>query len=149
MSTTMKGGCACGAIRYLASAPPRAGIHCQCRACQRSSGTGHTSNMVFEASSFAMEGPIKFWSTPADSGHMVKRGFCQECGSPILSSSSGMPDLVFVRAASLDDPNMFAPTMIIHGSSAPEWDAIDLALPYFSTEPNVTAAANAAIANGG
>ncbi|WP_424251335.1 GFA family protein [Collimonas pratensis] len=144
----MKGGCACGAIRYLASAPPRAGIHCQCRACQKSSGTGHTSNMVFEASCFAMDGPIKFWPSQADSGHTVNRGFCEQCGSPILSNSSGMPGLVFVRAASLDDPDIFLPTMIIHGNSAPEWDAIDLTLPYFSTEPNANAGKNIAVANG-
>ena len=143
----MTGGCACGAIRYTATTEPLAGVHCQCRACQRSSGTGHTSNMLFHAVCFQLEGPLKLWPARADSGNIVERGFCTECGSPILSTSTGMPNLVFVRAASLDDPERFTPTMIIHGASAPEWDAIDSALPHFCVDPDKAIARVAAEAS--
>jgi hypothetical protein len=40
MINACTGGCACGAIRYEISAEPLAMNHCQCRDCQRKSGTG-------------------------------------------------------------------------------------------------------------
>lgn len=40
MSNAFTGGCACGAIRYEISSEPLFSNHCQCRDCQRKSGTG-------------------------------------------------------------------------------------------------------------
>lgn len=47
MSTSYTGGCACGALRYEAAAQPIFENHCQCRDCQKRSGTGHGSYLTF------------------------------------------------------------------------------------------------------
>ena len=47
MSEAYAGGCACGAIRYEISDTPMAENDCQCRDCQRKSGTGHGSYLTF------------------------------------------------------------------------------------------------------
>ena len=47
MSEAYTGGCACGAIRYEISAEPLVMNDCQCRDCQRKSGTGHGSYLTF------------------------------------------------------------------------------------------------------
>lgn len=135
MNIVLQGGCACAAVRYSSVGKPHAGIHCQCRACQKSSGTGHTSNLLLDAYLFDLRGTLTYWRSTGDSGNLVDRGFCGVCGTPILTKSTGFPELVFVRAATLDEPNLFRPTMIIHGNTAPEWDAIDIGLPYFSGAP--------------
>ena len=49
MSEAYTGGCACGAIRYEISGEPMAMNDCQCRDCQRKSGTGHGSYLTFPA----------------------------------------------------------------------------------------------------
>src|SRR6266849_4174413 len=49
MSEAYTGGCACGAIRYEISGEPMVMNHCQCRDCQRKSGTGHGSYLTFAA----------------------------------------------------------------------------------------------------
>ena len=41
------GGCACGAVRYETVSAPVFQNHCQCRTCQRRSGTGHGSYLTF------------------------------------------------------------------------------------------------------
>jgi hypothetical protein len=46
MSETYTGGCACGAIRYEISAEPVVMNDCQCRQCQRESGTGHGASAI-------------------------------------------------------------------------------------------------------
>ena len=43
MTRPYTGGCACGAIRYATKHAPVFQNHCQCRDCQRWSGTGHGS----------------------------------------------------------------------------------------------------------
>jgi hypothetical protein len=43
------GGCACGAVRYATPHAPMFQNHCQCRDCQRRSGTGHGSWLTFPA----------------------------------------------------------------------------------------------------
>lgn len=47
MSEAYSGGCACGAIRYEIPAEPMVMHDCQCRDCQRRSGTGHGSYLTF------------------------------------------------------------------------------------------------------
>ena len=47
MSKAYTGGCACGAIRYEISGEPLVMTDCQCRDCQRTSGTGHGSYLTF------------------------------------------------------------------------------------------------------
>jgi hypothetical protein len=49
MSEAYAGGCACGAVRYEISSESVAMAGCQCRDCQRKSGTGHGSYLTFKA----------------------------------------------------------------------------------------------------
>ena len=134
MSTT-KGGCACGAVRYEFTGDPMMMGQCQCRACQRDSGAGHACHVAVAAASFQISGPVKYWASKADSGNVVSRGFCTECGSPVSSTNAGMQQLVFVRAASLDDPTLFRPQMVVWNSARQPWDHLNPALPTFDRMP--------------
>jgi hypothetical protein len=60
----------------------------------------------------------------------VGRGFCAECGSPVVATQSGYP-IFIVYAASLDDPNGHRPTMDIFTASAQPWDHMDPGLPKY------------------
>jgi hypothetical protein len=131
------GGCACRAIRYEIAAEPVMAGHCQCRDCQRDSGTGHASHMAFPRAAARLLGQATVWDKPADSGNVVSRAFCPTCGSPVYSTNNGMPDLVFIRAASLDDPSLYKPKMVIWAKSACAWDQIDPALPKFEKMPQM------------
>jgi hypothetical protein len=68
--------------------------------------------------SFKVTGDVRFFDKPADSGNIASRGFCPNCGSPIYSTNSGFPGLVFVRASTLDDPEVFHPQMVVYTSRA-------------------------------
>lgn len=131
------GGCGCGAIRYeIATEPVMAG-HCQCRDCQRDSGTGHASHMAFPRAAVHLSGRATLWDKAADSGNVVNRAFCPICGSPVCSTNNGMPELLFVRAASLDDPRRFKPQMVVWANSGFAWDHIDPALSKFEKMPQM------------
>lgn len=45
--------------------------------------------------------------------------------------------MAFLRASSLDDPNIIDPTLIVYASRAASWDAMDTSLPAFAEMPDV------------
>ena len=142
------GGCACGAIRYDIAAQPVMAFHCQCISCQKATGTGHASAMVFPRAAAKVTGSPKFHESPADSGDIARRGFCPQCGSLVLGGSSGMPDMLVVFVGSLDDPGRFAPQAVVFHAHAQPWDVIDPALPTFPTVPPAPERASAAQVGG-
>lgn len=91
--------------------------------------------MVVAEDAFQLTGEVKFFEAPTDAGNKVNRGFCPTCGSPVYSTNSSMQGLVFVRASSLDDPDVFTPQMVVYTKRAPSWDLIDPALPSFEEMP--------------
>jgi hypothetical protein len=48
-----------------------------------------------------------------------------------------MPELVFIRAASLDDPSRFRPQMVVWSKSGYAWDHTDPDLPKFEKMPQM------------
>jgi len=135
MAQGFSGGCLCGAVRYESSTGPQVVGHCHCVDCRKSSGTGHCTHIVIPDDAFTVSGEVKFYDRTADSGNVVSRGFCPNCGSPIYSRNSGMLGIVFPRVSTLDDPNIVEPQMVVYASRAPNWDYMDPALPAFATMP--------------
>jgi hypothetical protein len=136
MSKAYTGGCACGAIRYEIPGEPLVMTDCQCRDCQRKSGTGHGSYLTFaDRRSVTLDGDARHWDIAGDSGNVKTRAFCPTCGSPVYLTFAAMPDLFTVHAASLDDPGRYKPQMVLYGVSGHAWDHVDPALPKFDRMP--------------
>ena len=135
MTTKFTGGCLCGAVRYRSNADPVGGGHCYCLHCRKSSGTAHCSHLVVPKAGFEVSGEVRFFDAPTDRGNLVSRGFCPTCGSPIFSTNTGMPDVVFPRASSLDDPEVFHPAMTVYTKYAPSWHPPNPNLPSFEAMP--------------
>jgi hypothetical protein len=76
------GGCSCGKVRYEIAAAPIRGFQRQCRDCQRDTGSGHASVMVFPLAALGVTGAVTETLRTADSGEQKLKGFCGSCGSP-------------------------------------------------------------------
>lgn len=136
MSEPYTGGCACGEIRYRIHGEPLAMNDCQCRDCQRVSGTGHGSYLTFAGRpQVDLVGHATHWATPGDNGNVKTRGFCPRCGSPVYLTFAAAPDLFTVHAASLDDPMRYAPRLVTYVASGHPWDAPAPGLPTFAGMP--------------
>jgi hypothetical protein len=133
---TYTGGCACGAVRYETARAPIFQNHCQCRDCQRRSGTGHGSYLTFPGrSEMTIFGEAAHWQVAADNGNVKTHGFCPTCGTPVYLRFAAAPDLIAVPAGSLDEPARFAPEALTYGVRAQPWDRIDPALAAFERMP--------------
>ena len=136
MKLPLTGGCACGAIRYETTAEPVVMFHCHCRDCQRASGGPFTSFVIVPAEAFRFsQGSLRFHDSPSHRGGKTHRGFCADCGSPILAKTDANPDIVAIRTASLDDASWFNPQMDVWTSDAHPWDQMNPALPKFEKYP--------------
>jgi hypothetical protein len=85
--------------------------------------------------SVSLTGETRGYSRPADSGKVVTRHFCPTCGAPVFSLNAGMPGMMFLRASSLDDVEVFKPQMHVYASRAASWDRPTAGLPAFDVMP--------------
>lgn len=135
MTQTFTGGCLCGAVRYSCSAEPAMAGHCHCEDCRRSSGSGHSSHLAVPDASVSLTGEVAAYVRPANSGNIVTRHFCPTCGAALFSTNSAMPGMMFLRASSLDDLEVFKPQMHVFVSRAASWDHRHDELPVFAEMP--------------
>jgi hypothetical protein len=135
MTIKISGGCLCGAVRYEGTTEPVVQGHCQCRDCQRASGAGHATLVAVPEADIAVTGDLKFFEKRADSGNLIRRGFCPTCGSWVMSWNDGMAGMQFLLAGCLDNPNLLAPMMAVYTSRGNDWDRLDPALTTFPEMP--------------
>ena len=120
------GGCLCGAIRYSVDVDISELRHCHCRDCQRTSGAHGAVVAIVPSDKFKLEkGTPKRYAGKAASGRTLYRFFCAECGSPLYGQRETMPEMVTLRAGTLDDSNSMRITAHIWVGSARPWSHID------------------------
>lgn len=57
---------------------------------------------VIPKDKLTINGPIKKWSGKGSSGKAVDRLFCSECGSPIAHDPEATPEIIALKARTLD-----------------------------------------------
>lgn len=124
------GGCLCGAVRYEATEPPTGVGYCHCRLCQRATGAPHWLGAMIPVNAFRFtRGAPKFYKSSA----WAERGFCAECGSPLIFRDGTATHGVMV--GTLDHPEDWPPTTAHSGmESRIPWDTIHDDLPRWRTE---------------
>lgn len=129
MSTT--GKCLCGQVSYAVEADPVATAVCHCRNCQRQAGSAFSIITVVPSSAIAVTGTVKIYDDTADSGRILQRKFCPECGSALFSVLVDVPHITFIKAGTLDDVSALKPEFQIWCKSAQPWLELDPALVRF------------------
>ena len=123
------GGCLCKKIKFLSASKPKWISICHCRMCQKAYGNPSAFFVAFEKGYLEfVSGSPKFYK----SSDIAKRGFCSDCGSPVIFSYETL-DAVFV--GTLDDPKNWQPNGCHLGiESQIPWEIIHDSLPQYRTE---------------
>lgn len=122
MTDTLTGGCKCGATTYSGSLAQVPMFRCHCRDCQQLTGTGHSEMVPLEAATFTITGLRSEYQMTGGSGQPTWSSFCSQCGSPLTRKSQRMQHMVYVHAASLDDPKLYQPAKTLWAEAAQPWD---------------------------
>jgi len=129
------GHCHCGGVTYAGTAEPAYACDCHCLDCRRLSGSGHLALMLVPAAAMTFTGPLQSFSAVVDSGATVSNHFCGVCGSQIYKSGELMPDMAFIVASTLDDPDIYQPQASLYTSRALPWDMPNPATDHFAEMP--------------
>lgn len=128
----VEGGCICGAVRYQVKAAPLGVYRCHCRDCQRQSGAGYTTSMILRRDDFAvLQGETLIYDKHADSGRVVRHHACAACHTRLYNEPLASPDLIVLRAGTLDDVAWARPIGNIWTASRLPWSEIDWSEPHF------------------
>ncbi|MEM7236603.1 MAG: GFA family protein [Pseudomonadota bacterium] len=124
-----EGRCLCGNVTFTFSGTPRWQGHCHCQTCRRTTSSPLTSFLGVKDGSWEWTGtrPSLFESSPG-----VRRYFCGRCGSPMAYASDRFAGEIHFYAATLDQPEDYAPTFHVFASEAVPWFRIFDELPRFS-----------------
>jgi hypothetical protein len=129
------GGCLCGAVRYRTDAEPIVTRLCWCRVCQYIAAGNAAVSVCFPSGGMSVEGKTRDFETTADSGTRMHRRFCPVCGTHLFSEAESRPHLIYVRAGSLDNPEVARPAATIWVSRAPSWACLHAGLPRIEGQP--------------
>jgi hypothetical protein len=135
VTTLIQGGCICGSVRYAANDQPLAVRACWCRACQYFAAGNASINLAFARVAVTVTGDLVDFPLVAASGNHMHRRFCPRCGVHVTSEAEERPQLLILRAGTLDEPQRFRPQASIWVSEAPAWAHIDASLPQFQGQP--------------
>src|SRR6185437_11799766 len=118
----LTGGCSCGAIRYEIADLPLALYTCNCTDCQTESGSAFALNMPVATKDLRFtKGQPKGWHHISTSGAKVTGWFCGDCGARLYGEREGRPDLMNLRAGTLDDTSWLVPAAHFYTHSAQAW----------------------------
>jgi hypothetical protein len=105
MDQEMKGGCACGRVRFTATIHDHEAYLCHCRMCQRSTGS------VSIAFATVKQAEVQWKAEPDwyDSSPIAERPFCSSCGTSLGFRFKEGSDKMDLTVAAFDDPSPFRP----------------------------------------
>lgn len=129
------GGCLCAKVRYEVLAPPISQGICYCRQCRKAGGANGSPLLVLpEAALEILRVGLSACETKSDDGSTVRRNFCSSCGSHLFAEIADAPGIVTVRAATLDNFNVFTPEYLVWTEAAGPSCAFPPGVPSFSKD---------------
>jgi hypothetical protein len=136
----LTGGCLCGALRYEISELPLMTYTCHCIDCQHLTGSAFSLAITVPDTAFRLtKGEPRVLRRTAESGRIVERWLCPECGSWIVGSPQ--PDATpgemirRVRAGTLDDTSWLRPIAHFWARSKQPWVVLPEGDQIFETQP--------------
>ena len=130
-SVAREGGCACGAVRYRLTSDPLITHCCHCLNCQRQTGSAFVINLLIEADRVELlAGVPEPVDVPRDDGSKQRISRCPTCQVAVYSDY-GRPEVLFVRAGTLDQPSSVTPDVHIFTKSKLSWVTLPESVPAF------------------
>ena len=92
--------------------------------------------MLIPKDELKISGELKFYTVTGSSGSHLTRGFCENCGSPLISFVEESPDIRFIKLGSLNDSSWVTVESSFWSSTANSWSPIDEEIFNFTHNPD-------------
>ena len=139
MENEQQGRCQCEKISYpFEHSKLISAHHCHCKDCQRATGSGKATIMIVPKKYLKLEGGLKYFEVKGSSGSHIRRGFCEHCGSGILSYAKEVPHILYIKAGTLDDSSWLKIDSNFFTDSSHDWNKPSEAPKSFKRNPTMS-----------
>jgi len=91
-------------------------------------------DVIVAKEALSLSGVLNRYTTSSSTNDEVLRKFCAKCGSPILNEPSSHPNIIALKASSLDDASWLKPEAHIWVSSKQTWLNLNGDLPQYAMD---------------
>ena len=129
----VRGSCLCGGVKFEITGPLFKPLNCHCLQCRKRHGAAFRSRVRVRIDDFKWlqgEELVKYH----ESSPGFRRGFCGNCGSPIVNRPSTVAEFGVPLGILDDDPGV-RPAEHVFVSERPAWSAITDDLPQHERLP--------------
>ena len=120
----IKGSCLCGKVKYEYGAEISELAICHCGQCKKAQGTPFATNAPIELAKMKwLSGEENFKSY--SSSENKRRVFCANCGSPLFSQRTDMPETIRLRVGTITEGKIPEPSYQIYCESVSNWFELD------------------------
>ena len=119
-SNVAHGTCLCGQLQYEIALPTKWAAHCHCSMCRRAHGAAFVTWVGAADWSFRIVRGAEHLTWHRSSPE-ARRGFCNQCGSPLFFRSQRWPGETHVTLASFTTPIDRAPGAHVFWDSHVDW----------------------------
>jgi hypothetical protein len=107
--SVFSGKCLCGNVSYQCHSEPKAVFNCHCEDCRRATGSVFGTNLFVPEAKVEISGEVSSYSHISDSGSTMTKRFCPNCGSLLFGSNTAKPNVVSIRAGTVDQLALIKP----------------------------------------
>lgn len=132
------GRCLCGAVTYRYQGEPASIGLCQCRRCQRQSGSAFLIGVVFPAEAVAIDGQLSVFEAAMHDGQRLRRHFCPTCGSSVMITLDRFPHIRSMMGGTMDDLSVVKPSFSVWCSEGQGWLTLPDQVAPFAEYPDGT-----------
>ena len=130
------GKCLCGNIAFTADTNILMIYNCHCSDCRAASGAAYQTLMFVDKSALDVSGTPRVFTHVADSGSVMEKHFCPDCGSQMFGHNQSRPNRMSVRAGVVEQSELVKPVANLYLSSKIDSTPIDSNLKGFPKMPD-------------
>ena len=119
----LSGGCLCESIRYTILQQPILAYTCNCRFCQKDTGTAYRSALAILNENVELIGKdfSVYTYKSVEHGRELYKNFCPDCGTTISLKTERFPERQVIMIGTLDDPSQIELSTHMFAEEAFDW----------------------------
>jgi hypothetical protein len=136
MLMPITGGCRCGKIRYMLDLEALPLVYaCHCRDCQTWSGSGFALHAMMPERLLALDPEAHRFRVGEVEQMTSEHLGCAHCMTRVANRNSAVPNMIILRAGTLDRSDEIVPAIHIWTSRAQPWVVLPDRTPAFEKTP--------------
>lgn len=131
----LTGGCLCGQISFEADGDIAIMANCHCKDCKQITGAAFATLIFMNEADVKIAGETSSYEHSADSGSVMTKRFCPNCGSQMFGQGSARPGMIALRAGVINEQEHIKPKVNVFAASKLDCTILDPDIPAFDKMP--------------